>query len=216
MLRRVAWRRPPRLTPTRIRGALDAAAAIDPDIARAVARVGYPDPRRRPEGFETLLRAIVGQQVSVAAATAIHRRLVDCVDGDVCAEALLRRRETTLRKAGLSRPKVRYARALARAVADEELDLAALRRMPDEQVVAALTAIPGLGVWSAQMYLIFSLGRPDVWPHGDVGVLRGLQYIKQLEERPTPRDAEALVLPHRPQRSAVALLAWKHANTPGI
>ena len=98
----------------------------------------------------------------------------------------------------------------------EELDLESLRALPDEEAMAQLQAVPGLGLWSAQIYVMFSLGRPDVWPHGDVGALRGLQKIKRLPERPSAGEATLLVAPMSPHRSALALLAWRCANATAL
>jgi DNA-3-methyladenine glycosylase II len=201
-----------RMTASHIRRSLDAVAARDPDVARALAQFGYPEPRRRPEGFATLLRVIVGQQVSVQAATTIYGRLTAAMQDDMRPERLLRLRATSLRKAGLSGQKAHYARCLARAIDRAELDLPALAGLPDEQAIALIQAVPGLGLWSAQMYLMFSLGRPDIWPSADIGALRGLQCIKGLAERPTVKAGELLAEPFRPHRTAMALLAWKCAS----
>ncbi len=205
-----------RLTAHYIRKSLDAVADRDRDVARVLGIVGYPQPRRRNEGFDTLLRVIVGQQVSVGAAAAIYGRLEQALHGDVAAPRLLRLRETTLRKAGLSGPKVGYARCLARAIQSGELELEQLGALSDELAMDQIQAVPGLGRWSAQIYIMFSLGRPDIWPEGDVGALRGLQKIKRLDERPTAKDAAALVQPMAPHRSAVALLAWKCAKATAL
>jgi len=201
-----------RLTDNGIKKSLDAIAATDTDVRRALGQVGYPESRRRPVGFETLLRIIIGQQVSVAAANAIHGRLLDALKGDVSAARLLRLRETTLKKAGLSAPKVRYTRCLARAIRDGDLDVGGLVELSDESASEQIQAVPGLGRWSAEVYLMFSLGRPDLWPHGDVGAMRGLQWIRRLDARPTAREADLLAEEFAPHRSAMALLAWKCAN----
>lgn len=205
-----------RLTRNAIRKSLDAVAANDPKIKRALGVVGYPESRRRPEGFETLLRIIIGQQLSVSAASAIHGRVIVALGDDVCAARLLRVRETTLRKAGLSAPKVRYARCLARAIRGGELDIDGLTTLTDPQAVACITAVPGLGRWSAEVYLMFSLGRPDLWPHGDVGAMRGLQRIWGLAQRPSPAEADEMAEAFAPHRSAMALLAWRCANASAL
>lgn len=207
---------PYRLSSRHIRKSLDAVAAEHPDVQRALARVGYPAERRRPEGFETLLRIIVGQQVSVAAASAIYSRLEGALAGDVSPAKLLRVRETTLQRAGLSRPKVRYARGLARTVRSGELEFAKIATLPDEEAMARIQAVPGLGPWSAQIYVMFSLGRPDVWPHDDVGALRGLQRMARLAERPTPEEGATRVASMSPHRSAMALLAWRCAGSTAL
>ena len=205
-----------RLSAPHIQKSLDAVAEGDPDVRRALGIVGYPEPRRRSEGFGTLLRVIVGQQVSIHAAAAIHERLEKALKGDVSTQRLLRMRETTLRRVGLSRPKVRYVRCLARAIQSGDLDIDNLGTLSDEEAMEQLQTVPGLGQWSAQIYIMFSLGRPDVWPDGDVGAIRGLQRIKQIDQRPTPKEAVALVQPMSPHRSAVALLAWKCASATAL
>lgn len=199
-----------------IRKSLDALAEQDPDVKRALGIIGYPEPRRRPEGFGTLLRVIVGQQVSIHAAAAIHERLEKALKGDISADRLLRMREATLRKAGLSRPKIKYARCLARAILSGELDIEKLGALSDEEAMERIRTVPGLGQWSAQIYVMFSLGRPDIWPDGDVGAMRGLQRIKRLDQRPTPKEAAALVQSMAPHRTVVALLAWKCANSTAL
>ena len=160
-----------------------------------------------------MLRVIVGQQLSIKAAATIHGRLQEAMGAERTPELLLRMRETTLRKAGLSRPKVKYARALSRMLVDGELDVDGLSALSDEEAMDAIQSIPGFGRWSAQIYVMFSLGRPDVWPRGDIGLLNGLQKIKQLPERPTIGEDEQLVEPLRPHRSSLALLAWKCAHS---
>ena len=205
-----------RLSSRHIRRSLARVAAEHVEVQRALDLVGYPTERRRPEGFETLLRIIVGQQVSVAAATAIASRLEDALKGEVSAAKLLRVRETTLQRAGLSRPKIRYARALARSVRSGQLDFEEIAALPDAEVMTRIQAVPGLGPWSAQIYLMFSLGRPDIWPQDDVGALRGLQKMARLAERPTPREGAERVACMSPHRSAVALLAWRCANATAL
>ncbi|MEC9251662.1 MAG: DNA-3-methyladenine glycosylase 2 family protein, partial [Pseudomonadota bacterium] len=185
-------------------------------VRRALDVVGYPEARRRPEGFETFLRIIVGQQVSVAAANAIYGRLIGALGTDVSESRLLRLRESTLRKAGLSKAKCTYVRALARIIRDGELDVAALRELSDEEALVQIQTVPGLGRWSAEIYLMFSLGRPDLWPRGDVGAMRGLQKIMELEARPTIAEADELARRYSPYRTAMALLAWRCANATAL
>jgi len=204
------------LTGNAIEKSLKTIAARDRNVRRALEIVGYPEARRRPEGFETLLRIIVGQQVSVSAANAIFGRVLDSIGPDVSASRLLRLRESTLRKAGLSRAKCRYARELARTIREGELDLAALRELPDAEALEKIQVVPGLGRWSAEIYLMFSLGRPDLWPRGDVGAMRGLQKILNLELRPTAAEADVLAQRYSPHRTSMALLAWRCANATAL
>ena len=204
------------LTGNAIEKSLKTIASRDRNAHRALEIVGYPEARRRPEGFETLLRIIVGQQVSVSAANAIFGRVLDSIGPDVSASRLLRLRESTLRKAGLSRAKCRYARELARTIREGALDLAALRELPDAEALEQIQMVPGLGRWSAEIYLMFSLGRPDLWPRGDVGAMRGLQKILNLELRPTAAEADVLAQSYSPHRTSMALLAWKCANATAL
>ena len=189
--------------------ALDALASDHDRIARALAQVGYPEERRRDHSFATLARIIVGQQVSVAAAASITRKLVDTLGGDLTATSVLSCREEDLRGAGLSRQKVSYMQSLATAEASGQLSLTTLPTLSDDDATAAITAIKGFGEWSAHMYLMFSLGRPDIWPVGDLAVREGFKRIQGLEDRPTVAQLKPLGEPYRPYRSALAMLCWR-------
>ena len=197
------------LTAEALRTALDALGAIEPAIADAVARVGYPEPRSRAPGYETLLRTIVGQQVSVGAANAIWNRLAAGVGADLSPPALLAAPEEMLRSAGLSRQKISYARSLAEEVGSGRLDLAALPA-DDEAAIAALTAVRGIGRWSAEIYLLFAEGRPDVWPAGDLAVQVEAGRLLGLAERPGEPATRALAERWRPHRGAAAIFLWHH------
>jgi len=189
--------------------ALDALASDHERIARALAQVGYPEERRRDHSFATLARIIVGQQVSVAAAASITRKLVDTLGGDLTAASVLNSPEEDLRGAGLSRQKVGYMQSLATAEASGQLSLTTLPTLSDDEATAAITAIKGFGEWSAHMYLMFSLGRPDIWPVGDLAVREGFKRIQGLEDRPTATQLKPLGEPYRPYRSALAMLCWR-------
>ena len=189
--------------------ALDALASDHERIARALAQVGYPEERRRDHSFATLARIIVGQQVSVAAAASIARKLVDTLGGDLTAASVLNSPEEDLRGAGLSRQKVGYMQSLATAEASGQLSLTTLPTLSDDEATAAITAIKGFGEWSAHMYLMFSLGRPDIWPVGDLAVREGFKRIQGLEDRPTAAQLKPLGEPYRPYRSALAMLCWR-------
>ena len=189
--------------------ALDALASDHERIARALAQVGYPEERRRDHSFATLARIIVGQQVSVAAAASITRKLVDTLGGDLTAASVLNSPEEDLRGAGLSRQKVGYMQSLATAEASGQLSLTTLPTLSDDEATAAITAIKGFGEWSAHMYLMFSLGRPDIWPVGDLAVREGFKRIQGLEDRLTAAQLKPLGEPYRPYRSALAMLCWR-------
>ena len=192
-----------------IKKSLDALADRNERIARALAQVGYPEERRRDHSFETLARIVVGQQVSVAAATSINKKLVDALEGQLTATAVLDASEELLRSAGLSRQKVNYIQSLAAAEATGALVLEGLPELSDEDAVAVITNIKGFGEWSAHMYLMFSLGRPDIWPVGDLAVREGFKRIQGLDERPSAGKLKPMGDDFRPYRSALAMLCWR-------
>jgi DNA-3-methyladenine glycosylase II len=197
------------LSAEQLEASLDALAAIEPAFAVALARVGYPPPRLRDRGYETLLRTIIGQQVSVAAAQSIWNRLAaalgDLTDPATAAAAS----DETLRAAGLSRQKAAYARSLAEEVTSGRLDLAHLPE-DDEEAIAALTGIKGIGRWSAEVYLLFAEGRPDIWPAGDLAVQIEIGRIMGDPERPSEKRVRELAEAWRPHRGAAAIFAWHH------
>ncbi|MDT8449427.1 MAG: DNA-3-methyladenine glycosylase 2 family protein [Wenzhouxiangellaceae bacterium] len=204
------------LTSAHLRTALDDLAGRDRHIAAALQRVGYPSERRagRPN-FEQLLRIIAGQQLSVRAAATIFDRLEKAMGGKCVPERLLLLSQTELRALGLSRQKIGYARGLAEAVMSGTLMPESLTELPDEQVVDRLTALKGFGRWSAEMFLLFSLGRPDVWPADDLGIQVGLQKLKNMRARPDRKKTDAVARRWRPYRGAAAIFVWHvHANTP--
>lgn len=198
-------------TAQQLRDSLDAIAAIEPGFAAALARAGYPEPRVREPGYETLLRTIVGQQVSVASAGAVWRKL-EAELGIGCApDILLARDYDALRACGLSRQKQGYARSLAEMVVSGALDLHALPA-DDEEAIAQLVRIKGIGRWSAEIYLLFAEGRPDIWPAGDLAVQIETGRILGLPERPSEKATRILADGWRPHRGAAAIMAWHHYN----
>lgn len=200
------------MTADQLRISLDAIAALEPGFVAAIARVGYPQPRVRHPGYETLLRTIVGQQVSVAAAAAVWRKL-EAELGDGCApQELLARDFDALRACGLSRQKQGYARSLAELVLSGALDLHALPQ-DDEEAIAQLVRIKGIGRWSAEIYLLFAEGRPDIWPAGDLAVQIEVGRILGLPERPSEKLTRQVAEAWRPHRGAAAIMAWHHYNT---
>ena len=195
------------LTATQLQSSLDALAEIEPRIAETLAAAGYPEPRVRPRGYPTLLRTIVGQQVSVKAADAVWNRLAEAL-GDIEDPAtMIAASDETLRGAGLSRQKQGYARSLAGLIASGDLDLEALPE-DDEEAIAALTAVKGIGRWSAEIYLLFAEGRPDIWPAGDLAVQIAVGQLFGLEERPSEKIVREKAESWRPHRGAAAILAW--------
>ncbi|PZU14792.1 MAG: DNA glycosylase [Sphingobium sp.] len=199
-------------TAKQMRASLDAIALIEPGFAAAIARVGYPEPRMRAPGYDTMLRTILGQQVSVASAAAVWRRL-EAELGEGCApDALLARDFDTLRACGLSRQKQGYARSLAELVISGALDFGALPQ-DDEEAIAQLIRVKGIGRWSAEIYLLFAEGRPDIWPAGDLAVQIEVGRILGLPERPSEALTRQLAEAWRPHRGAAAVMAWHHYNT---
>ncbi|HKR18434.1 DNA-3-methyladenine glycosylase 2 family protein [Rhizorhapis sp.] len=203
------------LSQEQLRTSMDALAALEPGFGAALGRVGYPEPRIRPPGYQTLLRTIVGQQVSVKAASAVWDRL-EALLGTGCApDRLLASDFDCLRACGLSRQKQGYARSLAELVTSGELDLHSLPE-DDEEAIAALVAVKGIGRWSAEIYLLFAEGRPDIWPAGDLAVQIEVGRILGLPERPSEKATRALAEAWRPHRGAAAIMAWHHYNNKGL
>jgi len=196
-------------TVTSLNAALDTLATIEPAFAVALQRAGYPPPRVRDRGYATLLRTIMGQQVSVVAAQSIWNKL-EAQIGDLTDPATVAAAsDEQLRAAGLSRQKVSYARSLAQEVTSGRLDFS---RLPedDEDAIAQLVQIKGIGRWSAEIYLLFAEGRPDIWPAGDLAVQIEIGRILGQDERPAEKLMRELAEPWRPHRGAAAILAWHH------
>jgi len=200
-------------------------AAADPAMAALIARIGEIDIetrlRRRSEerpadAYGALLRAIVGQQLSTKAARTIYGRILELFDGATPPpERLLEADEADLRSAGLSGRKVEYVRDLASHVLSGELELDRLGELSDEEVVAEIVAVRGLGVWTAEMFLLFHLERPDVLSGGDLGIRKAVQIEYELDEMPTPARVLEIGEPWRPHRSLASLYLWESlANAP--
>ena len=195
------------LTADQLQHSLDAVAAIDSDMARALAAVGYPEPRIRDRGYATMLRTIVGQQVSAKAAASVYAK-VEALLGEGCpAEALMAASEEDLRGCGLSRQKQSYARSLAELTSTGQLRLEELPQ-DDEEAIALLTKIKGIGRWSAEIYLLFAEGRGDIWPAGDLAVQEAVGRIKRLDARPSEKLVREIAEAWRPHRGAAAIFSW--------
>jgi DNA-3-methyladenine glycosylase II len=186
---------------------LDALAGIEPRFADAIAATGYPEERIREPGYATLLRTIVGQQVSVAAAASVWNRLEALLGPECPADRLIAQDFDALRACGLSRQKQGYARSLAELVLSGELPLDALPE-DDEEAIAYLTKVKGIGRWSAEIYLLFAEGRPDIWPAGDLAVQEGVGRLLRLEARPSEKEIRAIAEAWRPHRGAAAIFTW--------
>ncbi len=194
-------------------GHLRAADATLAAVIDSVGADGLGDRRRgRPaDHYGALVRSIVGQQLSVKAAAAIYARLTARFDGrpPAPAEVLADDPEELRAAAGLSRAKVSFLRSLAEHVTDGSLELGALEHLPDEEVIAELVAVKGLGAWSAHMFLMFHLQRPDVLPVGDLGIRRAAMNLYGLEALPAPGALEAIAAPWRPHRTLACLYLWR-------
>jgi DNA-3-methyladenine glycosylase II len=198
------------LSQTVLNEGIDQLATVDRDVARALELVGYPAPRQREPGFATLLRIMVAQQLSTRSAAAIWSRLEAACAPMVTAERFLALEEAAFKAIGFSRQKMAYGRSLAVAVAGGELDLEALATVPEEDAIARVSALRGFGRWSAEIYLLFALGRPDVFPADDLGLQVGMQRLKRLAARPNRNAMDALAEPWRPLRGCGAIFLWHY------
>ncbi|AZI36786.1 putative DNA-3-methyladenine glycosylase II [Caenibius tardaugens NBRC 16725] len=203
------------LNTKRLRAGIDFVASHEPAFATALEKAGYPEPRIRARGYQTLLRTIVGQQVSVAAAASVWNRLEERFSPDLPPALLLEADFHTLRACGLSRQKQSYARSLCELVVGGALNL---ENLPDddEAAIAELIRIKGIGRWSAEIYLLFAEGRADVWPAGDLAVQAGLHKILGLGGRPDEKETRRLGEQWRPHRGAVAIFTWHCYNNPAL
>jgi len=179
----------------------------DPDLAAIVERHGVPEFWAREPGFPTLVLLILEQQVSLASARAAYDRLVSRL-GELTPRGVLDSTDEELRADGFSRQKNRYARALATAIEDGDLDLDAVTELDDVDVRTALVALPGIGPWTAEVYLLSALRRPDTWPTGDIALQEGARRAKRLDLRPAPLELEAIGEAWRPHRASAARLLW--------
>ena len=195
-----------------IRKAVDALAEREAAFGRVLARHGVPEPRVSEPGAQTLLRTIVGQQVSVAAARSMWAKLEAAFGSPPDLSKLLNASDEEMRAAGMSRQKAGYIRSLAGLVLSGELNL---KELPadDEDAIALLTKIKGIGRWSAEIYLLFAEGRADVFPAGDLAVLVEIGRLLGLPDKPSEKQLREIAEPWRPYRGAAAVLAWHSYNS---
>lgn len=191
---------------------VEALASREPAFARVLEQHGIPEPRNSERGAQTLLRTIVGQQVSVAAARSMWNKLEAAFGSPPDLKKLLAATDEELRAAGMSRQKSGYIRSLAELVISGELDLESLPE-DDEEAIALLTKIKGIGRWSAEIYLLFAEGRADVFPAGDLAVMIELGRLMGFDEKPTEKQLRELAEAWRPYRGAAAVLAWHSYNS---
>ena len=187
---------------------LDILSDLEPKVQTALEQYGRPALKYRPPDVATLVRALVGQQLSTKAAATIYGRLVSHMRGQIDPGRLSRVRVSTLRRIGLSERKAESLKLLGKAVERGELNIEMMASLEDEIVVEQISALKGFGEWSAQMFLIFSLRRSDVWPCADVGVQNGLQRIFELDERPSPKLMLSMGEIYRPYRTTLSLVCW--------
>jgi DNA-3-methyladenine glycosylase II len=191
---------------------VEALASREPAFARVVEKFGVPPPRKSEPGAHTLLRTIVGQQVSVAAARSMWSKLEAGFGTPPDLMLLLAASDEEMRAAGMSRQKAGYIRSLAELVTSRELDLGNLPE-DDEEAIALLTKIKGIGRWSAEIYLLFAEGRADVFPAGDLAVMVEIGRLMGLPDKPSEKQLRELAEPWRPYRGAAAVLAWHSYNS---
>jgi DNA-3-methyladenine glycosylase II len=195
-----------------IRAAVEALADREKAFAGVVEKHGIPEPRRSDPGAHTLLRTIVGQQVSVAAARSMWAKLEAAYGSPPDLMMLLAATDDQLRVAGISRQKAGYIRSLAELVISGELDLETLPE-DNEDAIALLTKIKGIGRWSAEIYLLFAEGRADVWPAGDLAVQIEIGRLFGLKDKPSEKHLREIAEAWRPHRGAAAILAWHSYNS---
>lgn len=181
--------------------------AKEPKFQTILTELGYPETHARPRGYTTLLRTIVGQQLSVKSAVSIWAKLEARLGPGCPASELLAQTDTTLRACGLSRQKQEYARSLAKMIESKELDLDSLPE-DDEEAIQLLTKIKGIGRWSAEIYLLFAEGRPDIWPAGDLAVRIAIGQIMGLEKKPSEKKIREVAEEWKPYRGVAAVFAW--------
>src|SRR6266567_2639325 len=196
-------------TETDLDMALAALTAADPRFAALIARAGRPPLRRRPDGFAGLAATVVSQQLSTASAGAIWARLAAAFD-PLEPQAIMRARPVRLARLGLSAPKIRALKEIARAVAGGRLALASLADIDAEEAHAALTAIHGIGPWTADIYLLSCLGHADAWPAGDLALQEAARLAFALPARPTTKEMGPLAEGWRPWRAIAARLLWTY------
>jgi DNA-3-methyladenine glycosylase II len=204
---------PPALTDETLDDAASVLASRDSDLARVVDRLGPPPLWNREPGFSTLVHIILEQQVSLASAKAAFVKLKEALP-ELNPDSFLTLDHASLKAIGFSGQKGRYCRALAAAVIEGSLDLEALPSLEDEEVREELVRVTGIGPWTADIYLLMALGRPDIWPRGDLALVKAVQELKGLDAPPTRDEFRDLGEPWRPWRSVAVRLLWHHYLNP--
>ena len=192
-----------------IKRGLSYIAKNDQHIKKALDKYGYPEPRSQAAGFETLLNTIISQQLSAKTAQSIMQKVHACLV-EITPERVTRKHANSLRKAGLSQRKVSYIKGLAKAIQNGDFDPAMLPAMSDEDAIKNITQLHGFGEWSAEIYLMFSLGRKDIFPANDLALQVALANLKDLNHRPSAKQARELVEHWSPWKSAGSLFLWRY------
>ncbi|MEM9777897.1 MAG: DNA-3-methyladenine glycosylase 2 family protein [Chloroflexota bacterium] len=200
----------PTFTPENIQELSDKLIELDPDFSRVVERFGYSPHFGRTPGFPSLILIILEQQVSLASARAAYNKLLARLNDDLRPETFLTLSDEELKTAGFSRQKTRYGRELANAILTGQLNMDGLIHLPDEKVRTELIKIKGIGVWTANIYLMMCLNRIDIWPTGDIALEEAIKQIKGLDARPKKEKFEQWGEPWRPYRSIAAHLLWHY------
>ncbi len=185
----------------------------DKRLSHAIKTVGFPGPRTQTPGFGTLIRIIIDQQVSTAAGAAIWAKLQRACAGTVNPKRVVALGETGLRAVGCSGQKARYIMGVSAATVDSTLHFGKLHKAEDIAVRETLIAFNGIGEWTANIYLMFGMGRPDVWPAGDLALQIGVQMLHGLKKRPTPKELDKIAEQWKPYRSSAAVLIWHYYTT---
>lgn len=178
-------------------------------MRRVVSNFGPPQFWQREEGFSTLIYIILEQQVSIASAKAVYKKLLDKA-APLTPDKFLTLSDQQLRQVGFSRQKTNYGRILAEAVVDGEIDLPGLPDLDDTRAKRKLMKLKGIGSWTADIYLLTALGRPDVWPNGDLALVLAVRKLKDLPSRPTPGELESISLKWKPWRAVAARILWHY------
>ena len=198
-----------RLTPKTFAKAVQDLARKDLDLKRVVSKFGPPRFWQREEGFPTLIYIILEQQVSIASAKAVYRKLLD-ETAPLTPRKFLDLSESQLRRVGFSRQKTAYGRTLAEAVARGDFAISALPDLDDARAKRELVKLKGIGSWTADIYLLTALGRPDIWPSGDLALALAVQKLKSLPSRPTPEELNTIALDWKPWRAVAARILWHY------
>ena len=199
-----------RLTRARFLEGVAALVAADPQLGRVVARFGAPALWTRKPGYAALVQIVLEQQVSLASGRTTFNRLRDACGGDLIPERVAALSAPALKAAGVSRQKAGYCQDIASRILDGDLDLKALGRADDDAVRERLMRIRGIGPWTANIYLMTALGRPDIWPEGDLALAAAAQQVKKLEERPDDRRLREMAAGWAPWRTVAARILWHH------